>query len=112
MLTDYVLPEVQAHGLGELWFLQDGATSHTARETMELLRHHFGEYLISCFASVNWPPRSCDITLLVYFLCRYVKSGVFRNKPATIDALEANITPVIHEIPVDLLLRVVQNLNI
>ena len=58
MLTDYVLPEIQAHGHGKLWFQQDGATSHTARETMNLLRNHFGEHLISRFATVNWPPRS------------------------------------------------------
>ena len=31
MLTDYVLSEIQAHGLGGLWFQQDGATSRTAR---------------------------------------------------------------------------------
>ena len=51
MLTDYVLSEFQAHGLGELWFQQDGATSHTAHETMDLLRNHFGEHLISRFAT-------------------------------------------------------------
>ena len=85
MLTDYVLPEIQAHDLGEFWFQQDGATSHTAGETMDLLRNHFGEHLISRFATVNWPSRSCDITALDYFLWGYVKSEVFRNKPATID---------------------------
>ena len=103
-----MLSEIQAHGLGELWFPHDGATSHTARETMDMLRNHFGEHLISLFATVNWPPKSCDITPLDYFLWGYVKSEVFRNKPATIDALEANITRVIREIPVAMYERVAQ----
>ena len=94
-----MLPEIQAHGLGGLWFQQDGATSHTTCETMDLLRNEFGEHLFSRFATENWPPRSCDITPLDYSPWGYVKSEVFRNKPATIDALEANITRVIHEIP-------------
>ena len=101
MLTEYVLPEIQAHGLGELWIQKDGATSFTALETMVLLRNHYVEHLISRFASVNWPPRSCDITALDYFIWGYVKSEFFRNKPATIDALEDNITPVIREIFVE-----------
>ena len=69
-ITDYVLPEIQAHGLGEIKFQQgfNMATSHTARETVDLLRNHFGEHLISRFATVNCPPRSCEITPLDYFL--------------------------------------------
>ena len=106
MLTNYELPETQAHGLGELWFQQDGATSHTARETMDLLRNHFGEHLISRSATVNWPPRSYDITPLDFFLWGYVKSEVFRTTLATIDALEANITRVTRELPVTMLEQV------
>ena len=103
MLTGYALPEIQAH------VHQDGAKSQTARETMDLLRNHFHEHLISRFATVNWPPRSCDITPLDYFLWGYVKSEVLENKAATIDALEANITRVIREMPVAVLERVAQN---
>lgn len=83
MITDYLLPEIEARGLNELWFQQDGATSHTARQTMDLLRNRFGEHLISSFGPVNWPPRSCDITPLEYFLWGYTKSLVFRDKPAS-----------------------------
>ncbi|GFU59771.1 hypothetical protein TNCV_4467661 [Trichonephila clavipes] len=52
----------------ELWFQQDGATCHTARATIDLLKDTFGDRLISRFGPVNWPPRSCDLTLLDYFL--------------------------------------------
>ncbi|GFV07617.1 DDE_3 domain-containing protein [Trichonephila clavipes] len=52
----------------KLWFQQDGATCHTARATIDLLKDTFGDRLISRFGPVNWPPRSCDLTPLDYFL--------------------------------------------
>ncbi|GFV16983.1 hypothetical protein TNCV_4282151 [Trichonephila clavipes] len=45
----------------------------TARATIDLLKDTFGDRLISRFGPVNWPPRSCDLTPLVYFLWGYVK---------------------------------------
>ncbi|GFU99786.1 uncharacterized protein TNCV_506071 [Trichonephila clavipes] len=48
----------------ELWFQQDGATCHTARATIDLLKDTFGDRLISRFGPVNWLPRSCDLTPL------------------------------------------------
>lgn len=71
-------------------FQQDGATYHTARETMAQLRRAFGEKLISRFGAANWPPRSCDLTPLDYFSWGYVKSLVYVDKPASIETLEAN----------------------
>ncbi|GFW99571.1 hypothetical protein TNCV_3418041 [Trichonephila clavipes] len=40
----------------------------TARATIDLLKDTFGDRLISRFGPVNWPPRSCDLTPLDYFL--------------------------------------------
>ncbi|GFX92830.1 transposase [Trichonephila clavipes] len=45
----------------------------TARATIDLLKDTFGDRLISSFGPVNWPPRSCDLTPLDYFLWGYVK---------------------------------------
>ncbi|GFW80994.1 uncharacterized protein TNCV_4803621 [Trichonephila clavipes] len=41
----------------------------------------FGDSIISRFEPVNWPPRSCDLTPLDYFLWGYVKSLVYADKP-------------------------------
>ncbi|GFW39321.1 RNase H domain-containing protein [Trichonephila clavipes] len=82
----------------ELWFQQDGATCHTARATIDLLKDTFGDRLISRFGPVNWPPRSCDLTPLDYFLWGYVKSLVYGDKPQTLDHLEDNIRRVIADI--------------
>ncbi|GFV64101.1 putative DD41D transposase [Trichonephila clavipes] len=79
MITNFFIPELNNHDVQELWFQQDGATCHTARATIELLKDKFGDHLISRFGPVNWPPRSCDLTPLDYFLCGYVKSLVYAD---------------------------------
>ncbi|GFY16574.1 uncharacterized protein TNCV_736011 [Trichonephila clavipes] len=68
MITNFFIPELSNHDVQELWFQQDGATCHTARATIDLLKDTLGDRLISRFGPVNWPPRSCDLTPLDYFL--------------------------------------------
>ncbi|GFW22978.1 putative transposable element [Trichonephila clavipes] len=68
MINNFFIPELNNHDVQELWFQQDGATCHTARATMDLLKDSFGDRLISRFGPVNWPPRSCYLTPLDYFL--------------------------------------------
>ncbi|GFV88020.1 putative transposable element [Trichonephila clavipes] len=94
---------------GELWFQQDGATCHTARATIDLLKDTLGDRLISRFGPVNWPPRSCDLTPLDYFLWGYVKSLVYTDKPQTLDHLEDNIRRVIADIRPQMLEKVIEN---
>ncbi|GFX77242.1 hypothetical protein TNCV_5063751 [Trichonephila clavipes] len=94
MITNFFIPELNNHDVQELWFQQDGATCHTARATIDLLKDTFGDRLISRFGPVNWPPRSCDLTPLDYFLWGCVKSLVYADKPQTLDHLEDNIRRV------------------
>ncbi|GFW86175.1 DUF4817 domain-containing protein [Trichonephila clavipes] len=68
MFTNFFIPELNNHDVQELWFQQDGATCHTARATIDLLKDTFGDRLSSRFGPENWPPRSCDLTPLDYFL--------------------------------------------
>ncbi|GFS90610.1 transposable element Tc3 transposase [Trichonephila clavipes] len=93
----------------ELWFQQDGATCHTARATIDLLKDTFGDRLISCFGPVNWLPRSYDLTPLDYFLWVYVKSLVYADKPQTLDHLEDNIRRVLADIRSQMLEKVIEN---
>ncbi|GFU06469.1 transposable element Tc3 transposase [Trichonephila clavipes] len=95
--------------LKELWFQQHGATCHTDRATIDLLKDTFGDRLISRFEPVNWPPRSCDLTPLDYFLWGYVKSLVYADKPQTLDHLKDNIRRVIADIRLQMLEKVIEN---
>ncbi|GFW66331.1 DUF4817 domain-containing protein [Trichonephila clavipes] len=109
MITNFFIPELNNHDVQELWFQQDGATCHTARATIDLLKDTFVDRLISRFGPVNWPPRSCDLTPLDYFLWGYVKSLVYADKPQTLDHLEDNIRRVIADIRLQMLEKVIEN---
>ncbi|GFX81661.1 uncharacterized protein TNCV_4644991 [Trichonephila clavipes] len=105
----YVETPLHPEKLTELWFQQDGATCHTARATIDLLKDTFGDHLISRFGPVNWPPRSCGLTPLDYFLWGYVKSLVYADKPQPLDHLEDNIRRVIADIRPQMLGKVIEN---
>ncbi|GFX95656.1 uncharacterized protein TNCV_4885821 [Trichonephila clavipes] len=109
MITNFFIPELNNHDVQELWFQQDGATCLTARATIDLLKDTFGDRLISRFGPVNWPPRSCDLTPLDYFLWGYVKSLVYADKPQTPDHLKDNIRRVIADIRPQMLEKVIEN---
>ncbi|GFV92629.1 hypothetical protein TNCV_1374801 [Trichonephila clavipes] len=53
MITNFFIPQLNNHDVQELWFQQDGATCHTARATIDLLKDTFGDRLISRFGPVN-----------------------------------------------------------
>ncbi|GFX16043.1 putative transposable element [Trichonephila clavipes] len=109
MITNFFIPELNNHDVQELWFQQDGATCHIARATIDLLKETFGDRLISRFGPVNWPPRSCDLTPLDYFLWGYVKSLVYADKPQMLDHLEDNIRRVVADIRPQMLEKVIEN---
>ncbi|GFW92243.1 putative transposase [Trichonephila clavipes] len=109
MNTNFFIPELNTHDIQDQWFQQDGATCHTARATIDLLKDTFGDRLISRYGPVNWPPRSCDLTPLDYFLWGYVKSLVHADKPQTLDHLEDNIHHVIADIRPQMLEKVIEN---
>ncbi|GFY15012.1 SCAN domain-containing protein 3 [Trichonephila clavipes] len=103
--TTYIIGNAQLIA----FFQQDGATCPTARATIDLLKDTFGDHLISRFGPVNWPPRSCDLTPLDYFLWGYVKSLVYADKPHTLDHLEDNIRRVFADIRPQMLEKVIEN---
>ncbi|GFX07027.1 DUF4817 domain-containing protein [Trichonephila clavipes] len=88
---------------------RDLNTCHTARATIDLSKYTVSVRLISRFGPVDWPPRSCDLTPLDYFLWSYVKSLVYADKPQTLDHLEDNIRHVIADIRPQMLKKVIEN---
>ncbi|GFX08423.1 histone-lysine N-methyltransferase SETMAR [Trichonephila clavipes] len=109
IIGPYFFKNDEGHNVTELWFQQDGATCHTARATIDLLKDTFGDRLSSRFGPVNLPPRSCDLTPLDYFLWGYVKSLVYADKPQTLDHLEDNIRRVIADIRPQMLEKLIEN---
>ena len=73
MIKDYFWHQLDVLDLKDMWFQQDGETCHTSAITIDLLRERFQDRVISRNGDVQWPPRSCDITPLDFFLWGYVK---------------------------------------
>jgi hypothetical protein len=87
-----------------MWFQQDGATAHTARASMTVVRQKF-----SHFGDVPWSPRSPDLSACDFFLWGYLKSKVYVRKPRTVDDLKFSIREEIANVPQKILVNVMQN---
>ena len=91
MLREFFIPEVDVMNLANHFFQQDGATSHTTRVNVSILRDRFPRQVISRFGDVEWPARSPDLSPLDFFVWGYLKSRVYRENPTTIDQLKEAI---------------------
>ena len=98
MLNEFLFTKIEEEDIGNIWFQQDGATCHTAKATLDVLRPIFEDRIISRRADVIWPPRSYDLTPLDYYLWVAVKDKCYADKPEKIDALKNNIREAIREI--------------
>jgi len=69
MLRNFCEPELRHRGidLSAVWFQQDGATAHTARASVSVLREMFPQHVISCGSDVPWPARLPDLSACDYF---------------------------------------------
>ena len=109
MINDFFVHQLNNHDVQELWFQRNGATCHTARATIDLLKEMFGNRIVSRIGQDNWPPRLWDLTPLHYYLWGYVKLLVYADKPETIVHLEDNIRRVIDNIRPQMLEKVIEN---
>lgn len=109
MIEEFFIPSLEEMNVRDVWFQQDGATAHTARDSMNLLRQYFPDRLISLRGDLPWPARSPDLTPCDFFLWGYLKSLVYVDRPQTIDHLKNNIRDATANIPIDMLRRVDEN---
>ena len=90
---------------------QDGVTCLTAETTLDVLRPVFEDRIISRRADIVWPPWSCDLTPLDYYLWSAVKDKCYAGKPETIDVLKDNIHEAIGEIQLHTIDNVLKKWN-
>ena len=109
MISNYFVPKLEDMDVKNLYFQQDGATSHAAVITIDLMKKTSGERLIFRNERINWPQRLCDLTPLEYFCWGYVKSLAYADKPTTSNDLDANIECVLAELWPKMLEKVVEN---
>ena len=82
---------------------------HMPQPNMTLLQETFPGHVIPRYDHNNWPPRSCDLTTLNFFvgLC---KDLVNADKPSNIKHLKTNIRQVMAEILPNMCQKVVEKL--
>ena len=89
---------------------QDGATAHTANESLTIVLNMFPRHLFSHFGDVPWPLHSPDLsTCDFFFLWGCLKSRVYAHKPHMLNDLKEAIRQEIRPIDRQLLARVMDD---
>ena len=78
-----------------MYFQHDGAPSHYTRHVMQHLNGTFPNRWIGRGSTINWPPRSPDLTPLDFCLWGLMRSEVYKKKVDTRDELLVKIVGVI-----------------
>ena len=101
MLEDFFQPQLEHRqvALSSMWFQQDGARPHTAAATLTRLQGAFPGKVLSKEGSVNWPPRSPDLSAPDYFLWGYLKAQVYRTPVRSLPILKRRIRAKLRSIP-------------
>ena len=86
MLNEFLFTKIEWKDIGNIWLQQDGATCHTAKAPLDVLRPVIEDRIISRRVDVVWPARSCDLTPLDYYLWGAIKDKCYADKEETIDA--------------------------
>lgn len=110
MLRDQIIPAIRnltGGNLDEIYFQQDGAPAHYGIHVRRYLDATFHDRWIGRRGTIEWPPRSPDLTPLDYFLWGYLKDKVYVIKPRDLDELRQRITDEIDLIPQQILRNVV-----
>ena len=90
------------------WFQRDSATCHTANDTMNILRHFFGDHLIS---KNIWPPHYPELTLPNFFLSGHLKEIAYNDNPDMLNDIKKAILQAINNITPTMLRHMLCNMR-
>lgn len=97
LLHNHIVPAMQVSAArqnipwADVYFQQDGAPAHFARLVRDYLDLVFPNRWIGRLGTIEWPPRSPDLTPLDFFLWGFLKDKVFRTVPANIQEMQDRI---------------------
>jgi len=67
--------------------------------TLTQLHGTFPEKVLSKDGSVDWPPRSPDLSLPDFFLWGHIKAQVYQSQVASLAVLKRRIRAAVHAVP-------------
>ena len=81
-----------------IWFQQDGARAHTAKESVSLLQRSFPRRLISLETDTPYPASSPDLIPLDFYMWGYLKDRMYIHPPKILSDLKERITQEVQQI--------------
>lgn len=106
LLKKECIPDLKIALTPEQWenvyWQQDGASTHGTVDVMACLRSEFGLRVIALKASIIWPPKSPDLSVLDYWLWNCVRQIVAIQFVAIkVDEVSAAVAIVVRQINTD-----------
>ena len=75
----------------ELFFQHDGTPLHFGTQVRNALNENMPDRWIGRRGTIDWPPRSPDLTPIDYFLWVYMKNKVYKRKVRKLEELKSRI---------------------
>jgi hypothetical protein len=108
IMEQYLYPQakamMQSAGQQEPVFLMDGATPHTAADTVTFMQARGIQYLH------GWPPSSPDLNPIEN-LWAWLKREVYADHPTTLAALTASLEAAWDRVPASMLKKLMRSFN-
>ena len=101
MLQTYAVPQLRhvwGADFNEVYFMQDGAPPHYSLQVRAFLDATFPRRWIGRRGSIEWSPRSPDLTPMDFFLWGVVKQKVYEKKPENVVQMREFIIEAFEEI--------------
>lgn len=94
------------------WFMQDGASPHTAHATIAHLQQIFNNRLLALGTNHEWAPHSPDLNPLDFWFWGAIKGSVYVDKPNTTDLLKLNVANYLQQVTPETLRDVGRNFRV
>lgn len=112
MLERFFYPALQRMRIArKIYFQQDGAPPHYQLDVRRWLNEKFPGKWIGRRGSIEWAPRSPDLTPCDFFLWGYLKDTVFKKPIKDLDHLRRRITEEVETIDQSMLEKVFLNME-
>jgi inhibitor of nuclear factor kappa-B kinase subunit alpha len=111
MIRSKVLPVLQRKAnFKDVWWMQDGAPSHTAKIVMDFLQEKFEDRIISRKSPTPWPAKSPDMNPLDYWFWGHAQAKVYRQKPQSIQEVQQIVKMVARTCPKEVITKAAMNI--
>ena len=112
MLQEFVTPRLQEQlGDIEFFFQQDGAPPHFHHDVRTYLNENMQNRWITRRGTIEYPPKSPDLTPMDFFLGWFLKDKIYSRKPKTIAEMRVATEEECAQIQEEMLLDVCRSIS-